>query len=100
MAPINAAEFIARINNGESVNLLDVREEIEYSTYNIGGVNLPLSVIPEHITRLPYNKTDEIVVICKIGMRSETARQILNDNGYNNARNLSGGLMALQKLTR
>lgn len=98
MEPINAAEFIARINNGETVNLLDVREEIEYSTYNIGGINFPLSILTGDIALIPYNKTDEIVVICKIGIRSETARQILSDNGYMNVRNLSGGLIALQKV--
>jgi adenylyltransferase/sulfurtransferase len=100
MEPINAAEFIGRINNGETVNLLDVREEIEYSTYNIGGINLPLSIISDRIVLIPYNKTDEIIVICKIGMRSETARHILIENGYTNVRNLSGGLIGLQKLNQ
>ena len=80
------------------MNLLDVREEIEYATYNIGGKNIPLSVLSHSINQLTYNKTDEIVVICKIGLRSETARLLLNQNGYQNARNLSGGLIAIQKL--
>lgn len=79
------------------MNLLDVREEIEYATYNIGGNNIPLSVLAGSINKLPYNKTDEIVVICKVGLRSETARLLLNEHGYSNARNLSGGLIALQK---
>jgi adenylyltransferase/sulfurtransferase len=100
MAPINAAEFITRINSGENVNILDVREEIEYATYNIGGMNMPLSMISNRMALIPYNKTDEIVVICKIGIRSETARNILIDNGYTNVRNLSGGLIGLQKLNQ
>jgi len=98
MAPINAAEFISRLKNNEALNLLDVREEIEYATYNIGGKNVPLSKLPGSIALLDYNKTDEIIVICKIGLRSETARQLLDENGFRNARNLSGGLIALQKL--
>jgi rhodanese-related sulfurtransferase len=98
MAPINATEFRSRLNNGDHVNLLDVREEIEYSTYNIGGKNIPLSKLPDSIAQLGYNKSDEIIVICKIGLRSETARQLLDKNGYTNVRNLSGGLIALQKL--
>jgi rhodanese-related sulfurtransferase len=97
MSPINATEFINRQKNGEAMNLLDVREEIEYATYNIGGKNVPLSKLPNYINQLAYNKTDEIVVICKVGLRSETARLLLNQNGYQNARNLSGGLIALQK---
>jgi len=100
MAPINAAEFITRINSGENVNMLDVREEIEYATYNIGGMNMPLSMISNRMALIPYNKTNEIVVICKIGIRSETARNILIDNGYTNVRNLSGGLIGLQKLNQ
>ncbi len=98
MSPISATEFMNRLKNGEPVNLLDVREEIEYATYNIGGKNIPLSVLPHSINQLAYNKTDEIIVICKIGLRSETARLLLNQNGYQNARNLSGGLIAIQKL--
>jgi len=98
MSPISATEFMNRLTNGEPMNLLDVREEIEYATYNIGGENIPLSVLPHSINQLTYNKNDEIVVICKIGLRSETARLLLNQNGYQNARNLSGGLIAIQKL--
>jgi rhodanese-related sulfurtransferase len=98
MYPINAAEFMNRRQNGEDMNVLDVREALEYSTYNIGGKNVPLSVLPDYINQLDYNKTDEIVVICKVGLRSETARLLLNQNGYQNVRNLSGGLIALQKI--
>ena len=98
MSPISATEFMNRLTNGEPMNLLDVREEMEFATYNIGGKNIPLSVLPHSLNQLTYNKTDEIVVICKIGLRSETARLLLNQNGYQNARNLSGGLIAIQKL--
>ncbi len=96
--PINAVEFHSRLQNGDIINLLDVREVIEFSTYNIGGQNLPLSKLPGSIAQLNYNKTDEIVVICKIGMRSETACKLLQENGYQNVRNLAGGLIALQKI--
>ena len=96
--PINAVEFTDRLQNGDGINLLDVREVIEFSTYNIGGQNLPLSKLVDSLDLLPYNKTDEIVVVCKIGMRSQTACKLLQENGYQNVRNLSGGLIALQKL--
>ena len=96
--PINAVEFHSRLQNGDIINLLDVREVIEFSTYNIGGQNIPLSKLPSSIDQLDYNKTDEIVVICKIGMRSETACKLLQEKGYQNVRNLAGGLIALQKI--
>jgi rhodanese-related sulfurtransferase len=98
MAPINGQELFTRLNEGGNLNLLDVREEIEYHTYNIGGKNVPLSRFRESIDQIGYNKTDEIIVICTAGLRSETARLILTEKGYKNARNLTGGLRSIQKL--
>jgi adenylyltransferase/sulfurtransferase len=98
MAEIKAGELLRRMQNGEKLNLLDVREEIEFHTYNIGGKNLPLPKLTEDIKSAGYNKTDEIIVICKIGLRSKTACNLLTENGFKNARNLRGGLIALQKI--
>ncbi|MDB5010025.1 MAG: rhodanese [Mucilaginibacter sp.] len=98
MEQINANTLLTRLQKGEVLNLLDVREEIEYHTYNIGGKNVPLSVFIENVNRLGYNKTDEIIVICKAGLRSKTAQSILLENGYENVINLTGGLIALHKL--
>jgi rhodanese-related sulfurtransferase len=99
MSPqIKALELLARLNNGEHLNLIDVREVIEYHTFNIGGHNIPLSKLESGINELGYNKTDEIIVICKIGLRSEAAQTILREIGYQDVKNLSGGLIALQKL--
>lgn len=95
---IKASELLERLSKGESLNLLDVREVIEFHTYNIGGDNIPLSNLENALNSLPYNKTDEIIVMCKVGLRSETAQNILERYGYNNVRNLSGGLVAIQKL--
>jgi rhodanese-related sulfurtransferase len=98
--PIDAKELLERLDKGEKLNLLDVREEIEYHTYNIGGKNIPLAMISAEPGKTGYNKTDEIIVICKVGLRSQTAANLLANVGYTNARNLTGGLMALQKLKR
>ena len=98
MEAIKGEELFASLQKGEKLNLLDVREEIEYHTYNIGGINIPLSKFQENIDQLRYNKTDEIIVICKVGLRSGTAVKILIDKGYQHVRNLTGGLIALQKL--
>ncbi len=98
MQAINRDELFTRLQNSEKLNLLDVREEIEYHTYNIGGINIPLSKFHKNFDQLRYNKTDEIIVICRVGLRSGTAAKILADNGYQHVRNLTGGLIALQKL--
>lgn len=98
MQQIDAGSLQNRLQQGEGLNLLDVREEIEFHTYNIGGENIPLSKLNEHLAQITYNKTDEIIVICKVGLRSETAQAILVHNGYQNIKNLTGGLLALQRV--
>lgn len=99
MSNINAREMFNRLQQQQSaIHLLDVREAIEYHTYNIGGINVPLSVLTQFLPELDFNKTDEIIVVCKVGLRSKTAQSILQQNGYHNVRNLTGGIMALQKL--
>jgi rhodanese-related sulfurtransferase len=97
MTNISAGEMLSRVKDGEQLNLLDVREKIEYHTYNIGGTNIPLPGLKDRLNELEWNKTDEIIVICKAGIRSATAKSTLELNGYLNIRNLTGGLLALQR---
>lgn len=98
MADISVDELQARINNKEQLHLLDVRELIEFHTYNIGGIHLPLHALSEKHAKLPWTKNTELIVICKLGVRSETAKLILQNLGYLNVRNLKGGLIALKKI--
>lgn len=95
---ISAAELNSRLQNGEKLIVLDVREVIEYHTFNIGGKNIPLPQLTARLNELTEQKQHELIVVCKIGLRSETAAAILCKNGFNFVRNLSGGLMALQRL--
>lgn len=97
MTDIDAKEVFVRLQNGEHLNLLDVRGEMEYHTFNIGGKNIPLLTLEQNIEDVQWNKNDEIIVICKVGLRSETAKSILELKGYKNIRNLIGGLIAWQK---
>jgi rhodanese-related sulfurtransferase len=95
---IAAKEMAQRMQDNNTMHLLDVREAIEYHTFNIGGINVPLSSLPKALPLSGWNQSDEIIVICKVGLRSKTAQSILQQNGYTNVRNLTGGLIALQKL--
>ena len=97
MTDINAYEVLVRLKDGEHLNLLDLRGEMEYHTFNIGGTNIPLPSLQENLDELEWNKNDEIIVICKVGLRSATAKSILELNGYQNIKNLTGGLIAFQK---
>jgi rhodanese-related sulfurtransferase len=95
---IDAAKLQQRIQTGDTLNLLDVREAIEYHTFNIGGQHIPVSKLKQNINSINYNKTDEIIVICSAGIRSDAAQAILTEGGFQNVVNLKGGLKALQKL--
>ncbi|RYE22042.1 MAG: rhodanese-like domain-containing protein [Sphingobacteriaceae bacterium] len=95
---IRADELLLRLQNEEKLALLDVREPIEFATYNIGGKNIPLGKLNAAIGNLDYHQNEEIIVICKMGLRSETGQQILRQHGFKNVRNLEGGLLALHKI--
>ncbi|MBB5394110.1 rhodanese-like domain-containing protein [Mucilaginibacter sp. AK015] len=94
---IDAEALSRRIQKREPLNLLDVREVIEYHTFNIGGQNIPAGKLIHNFSNIKYNKTDEIIVICSAGIRSAAAQALLAESGFTNVLNLTGGLKALQK---
>ncbi len=98
MTDISAAEFKKRNIVPIPFQIIDVREELEYQTFNLGGDNVPLGKLLTEADDLEYHKEIEIIVICQRGLRSETARRTLKNLGYNNVRNLAGGLLAIRKL--
>ncbi|RYY24954.1 MAG: rhodanese-like domain-containing protein [Sphingobacteriaceae bacterium] len=98
-AEIKAQELLLRLKNQEELNLIDVREPIEFATYNIGGKNIPLGKLDSGLNNLNHLKNKEIIVICKVGLRSETGTQLLQQHGFTNVRNLCGGLLALHKIS-
>jgi adenylyltransferase/sulfurtransferase len=95
---IKASELLARLDAGEAVFLLDVREPMEYHTFNIGGTNIPVGKLIYEAEDLELDKDDEVIVLCQAGVRSKTAQAVLRQHGYQNIRNLTGGLLALRKL--
>lgn len=95
---ISAAEFNLRNKVDDTLKVIDVREFLEFQTFNVGGENIPLASLIRDVEELDFDKEEEIVVICQRGLRSETAKRLLAQNGYTNVRNLTGGLLAVQKL--
>lgn len=87
-------ELKDRLNRQELIQIIDVREELEFHTFNIGGENIPLGKLLAEAGELEYEKDLELVVICQRGLRSETARRVLLSHGYLNVKNLAGGLLA------
>ena len=98
MTDISAAEFKKRNIAPLPFQIIGVREELEYQTFNLGGDNIPLGKLLTEAEDLEYDKEMEIIVICQRGLRSETARRTLSILGYKNVRNLAGGLLAIRKL--
>jgi len=95
---ISAAEFQQRILEADAFQIIDVREQIEFLTFNIGGENIPLGRLISTADELKYDKQLEIIVVCQRGLRSKTAKLELMKQGYLNVRNLTGGILAIRKL--
>lgn len=76
--------------------LLDVREDYERSEFNIGGIHIPLGELTASFDRLMHHREDEIVVYCRSGKRSGMAAHLLGQAGFENVRNLEGGMLAWQ----
>ncbi|MEM1945904.1 MAG: molybdopterin-synthase adenylyltransferase MoeB [Candidatus Caldarchaeum sp.] len=90
---ITPEELNEKIERGEKVFLLDVREPVEYEICHIeNAVLIPLSKLPEHVNKLSL--TDEIVAYCHTGVRSSMAVKLLRDLGFTRVRNLAGGIDA------
>ena len=95
---ITVQELKKRMDAGENIHLLDVREPYENAEFNIGGVLLPLGEIRNMQTEVIDNwKQDEIVIYCRSGNRSGIAAQILEQLGFENPKNLTGGMLAWQQ---
>ncbi len=98
MNEISAQELKARIEKGEELILIDVREKLEFYSYNIGGIHIPLAKLMDEIDVLPEEPSTEIIVICQKGIRSKTAQTLLMQAGYTNIKNLKGGLSAFSRI--
>src|SRR5438046_5532736 len=72
--------------------VLDVREQSEYETANIGGVLIPVGEIPKRYRELDAGR--EIIVHCHHGGRSQRAAEFLSARGFTNVKNLAGGIDA------
>ena len=90
---ISPKELKARLDKGDNLVLLDVREDWEYSLAKIdGSILVPLGTLPQSLTRL--NRESEIIAICHHGMRSADATNFLLQQGFSNVKNLMGGIDA------
>jgi len=98
MSDITPAELKQRQQAGEELNIIDVREPWENAEGRIeGSQNIPLGALPTKLDELEELKDQEVIVHCKGGGRSTSAKAFLAQQGFTNVRNLIGGFSAYQQ---
>jgi len=97
MRTITVEELKARLDAGEALHLVDVREPSENEAFNIGGKLLPLGQIRNmQIEEIESLKNEEVICYCRSGNRSGQACQFLDSIGFANTWNLVGGMLEWQ----
>ncbi len=97
MQTISVSEVKKRLDAGEHLHLLDVREPDEFAEFNIGGTLVPLGQIQmAQIDDLEDWKDKEVIVYCRSGRRSLMACHYLESMGFTNTKNLDGGMLEWQ----
>jgi len=86
-------EVKARLDKGEDLVLVDVREPAEVAYCHIAGsVHIPMNDIPRRVAEI--DKARETVILCHVGGRSMQVALFLRARGYDNVYNLAGGIDA------
>jgi molybdopterin/thiamine biosynthesis adenylyltransferase/rhodanese-related sulfurtransferase len=85
-------ELKARLDKGDDLFILDVREPHEYQICNLNGKLIPLGDLPRRVNELDSSR--EMVVHCRSGKRSADAIQFLQKAGFKKLLNLKGGVLA------
>jgi sulfur-carrier protein adenylyltransferase/sulfurtransferase len=89
---LSVKDLKKRIDAGEDVFILDVREPYEYQIAQIGGKLIPQNDVPQRLAEIPRDR--EIVVQCRSGARSQKIAEFLKQSGYQQVVNLAGGILA------
>jgi adenylyltransferase/sulfurtransferase len=89
---VSAKDLKRRMDAGENLFILDVREPFEYQIANIGGKLIPQNEVPQRLAEI--DRSQEIIVQCKSGGRSQRIAEFLKQSGYPNVANLAGGILA------
>ena len=94
MNDITVVDLKRRLDEDSAPRIIDVREPFEWDMDHITEENIPLGTLPTQLPELKENQDQEIVLVCRSGGRSGQATQFLRQQGFTNARNLTGGMLA------
>lgn len=98
MQTITVEDLKAKLDAGEQIHLVDVREPHEHAEFNIGGILLPLGKVQTmQVDEIEDLKDETIYVYCRSGNRSGQACLILGTMGFQNLVNVTGGMLAWQE---
>lgn len=98
MKNITVEELKQKLDSGEIVHLIDVREPHEYAEANLGGLLFPLGKIQTmQVDELEDWKDEEVIVHCRSGQRSMMACMVLDQLGFKDTYNVVGGILAWQE---
>ena len=89
---ITVQDLKAKLDDGEDINVLDVREPHEYEVANIGVRLIPLGELSQRLSEL--DQSENFAIHCKTGGRSARAVKLLQDAGFQNVYNVKGGITA------
>ena len=89
---LSVTDLKQRIDRGEDVYIIDVREPFEHQIANIGGKLIPQREVPARLGEIDRNR--EVIVLCRVGMRSQVVAEFLKQSGYASVVNLEGGIRA------
>lgn len=93
---VDALGATALINHEDAV-VLDVRSMAEFKEGHIvNAVNIPLNGLGNNLKQLEKHRGKPIVAVCKSGSRSGAACSVLRKHGFENVKNLRGGMLAWQ----
>lgn len=91
MKTITTTELQAKLEAGEKLNLIDVREVAEVAEGHIPGViNIPLGLLEFRMNEL--DKNTPYIMVCRSGGRSGQATSFLESQGYD-VTNMTGGML-------
>jgi rhodanese-related sulfurtransferase len=98
MKSITVEQLKQKLDSGEKINLIDVREPHEYEEANLGGKLIPLGKIQTmQIEDIEDLKDEEVIIHCRSGKRSMMACQVLDSLGFKDTYNVEGGILAWQE---
>jgi len=92
ISQLTVKELKRRIDAGEDVQLIDVREPYEFQIAQIGGKLIPQNDVPNRLAEIDRER--EVVVHCRSGARSQRIAEFLQQAGYPRVVNLAGGILA------